>query len=158
MANAKKASSAKSPAVPKGIPATHQLIDMVSKRHDIAPRHALNLIVKFIERAEQRNFSNGWWLELLDAQFLTHLGRYSRVRCGSEVVLSHLTPEPGECCHDCGCMLGEYHVFGCDSEECSNCRDQAFCCDCDVDQEEADSTAREQPQTDCPTEGNDVGC
>ena len=107
-----------------------QLVDSVSKRHGITQRRACQLITKFLAREQKRVCIKGWWVKLLDAQFMTHIGPHKRIRCGRETTMSHVTLEPGGYCHDCGCMRGEYHVFGCDSEECSSCRGQAFCCDC----------------------------
>lgn len=109
------------------------LIAFVAKRHGIPAGEAARLTARFLRRAREHQFGAGWWLELLDAQFLTHVGPCPRVRCGEEQHLSHLTPPPGGLCHDCGCAVGEYHVFGCDAEECSGCGGQAFCCDCGDD-------------------------
>jgi hypothetical protein len=128
MANAKKTSSA-----PTGMAKARDLAATIAKRHGVSLDEAARLTVKFLGRAKRCGFTAGWWLALLDAQFTARIGRYARIRCGDEVHLSHLIPEPGQLCHDCGCARGEYHVFGCDSEECSNCGGQAFCCDCDDD-------------------------
>lgn len=107
------------------------LVASMSKRHGITESKAVRMIYKYIRRAQEQHFAKGWWVDLMDAQFQTHIGVYKRIRCGQETGLSHLVPEEGRYCHDCGCAIGEYHVFGCDSEECSNCGEQAFCCDCD---------------------------
>lgn len=34
-------------------------------------------------------------------------------------------------CHDCGAQKGEFHVPGCDVEQCPACGHQALSCDCD---------------------------
>lgn len=107
-----------------------KLIAFVAKRHGIPRKDAVRLALTYLRRTEERRSAPGWWLELLDAQFQTRIGPYPRIRCGSETHLAHLTPPPGGFCQDCGCALGEYHVFGCDAEECSHCGGQAFCCEC----------------------------
>jgi len=33
-------------------------------------------------------------------------------------------------CHDCGVIKGEFHVPGCDAEECPVCGGQMIGCDC----------------------------
>jgi hypothetical protein len=108
-----------------------KLIAATAERHGITANEAAALTLKFLEREKKEKFINGWGMKLLDAQFISHVGPFKRIRCGQERHLSFLTPKPGRYCHDCGCVQGEYHVFGCDSEECSNCGDQAFCCGCD---------------------------
>ena len=120
----------KEKATPKNMKNATKLVAMVSRRHGIPTSKAADFVLKYMDRAVQRGSCKGWWLKLLDAQFQTHIGPYKRIRCGREVGLAHLIPSPGRVCHDCACVIGEYHVFGCDSEECSNCHEQAFCCDC----------------------------
>jgi hypothetical protein len=105
---------------------------IIAKRHGILTRQAFPLVERYTRRSAAHGFCDGWWLKLLDAQFQTRIGPHRRIRCGQEAQLAHLIPRLGELCHDCGCALGEYHVFGCDSEECSRCGGQAFCCDCDT--------------------------
>jgi hypothetical protein len=34
-------------------------------------------------------------------------------------------------CHDCAVLKGQYHVPGCDAEECPKCGGQAISCRCD---------------------------
>jgi hypothetical protein len=109
---------------------TRRLVRWLAERHGMTRHDTIALARRFIDRARERHFASGWWLELFASQFLTHVGPHRRIRCGEETHLSHLIPSPGELCHDCGCALGEYHVFGCDAEECSNCGQQVFCCDC----------------------------
>ncbi len=112
-------------------PAVRKLIAFVARRHGISRKLAASLTLKYIRRSMENAFCENWWLQILDAQFLTHVGPYRRIRCGDETHLRHLIPDADRLCHDCGCRRGEYHVFGCDSEECSNCGGQAFCCDCE---------------------------
>jgi hypothetical protein len=113
-------------------PTTLKLINLLSERYGISTGKATRMLVKFLRRQQRRGFDTPWLIRLMDAQFMTHLGRFKRIRCGREMHLAHLIPEPGGFCHDCGCARGEYHVFGCDAEECSHCGEQAFCCECDA--------------------------
>lgn len=115
----------------------HEAIRLLAARHGITPAEATALLATYLEREERYGFVPGWSLKLIDAQFQTHIGPYRRIRCGDEEKeMAHMIPDPGIPCHDCGCVRGEYHVFGCDSEECSNCGGQAFCCDCPAEQAE----------------------
>lgn len=124
-----------------GIATARKIIAQIAKEHHISQLEAKRLVVMFVRREESRVCAEGWWRRLLDAQFLTHIGPYKRVRCGEETELAHLVPSPGLLCHDCGCAIGEYHVFGCDSEECSHCHEQAFCCECSDGSEEMQGDA-----------------
>lgn len=38
-----------------------------------------------------------------------------------------------EVCHDCSCKIGEYHMQGCDVEECPNCHCQLINCECNFE-------------------------
>jgi hypothetical protein len=38
-------------------------------------------------------------------------------------------------CHDCRVLKGEFHVPGCDVEECPNCTGQLISCDCPFEDE-----------------------
>src|SRR4051794_1197114 len=84
------------------------LVEAMSRRYGISSAKAAGMMLKFIRREQEHHFAKGWWLDLMDAQFQTHIGPYTRVRCGRETHLGHLTPDAGELCHDCGCALGEY--------------------------------------------------
>jgi hypothetical protein len=85
--------------------------------------------------ADERIIYNGvevvaWWPERIEAaQFVTEYdfddGEYARVRYGDEE-----RPWPPGACHDCAVLRGQYHVPGCDAEECPRCRGQAIGCDC----------------------------
>jgi hypothetical protein len=37
-------------------------------------------------------------------------------------------------CHDCGVFKGEFHVKGCDVEECPQCNGQVGGCGCDYEE------------------------
>lgn len=39
-------------------------------------------------------------------------------------------------CHDCRVFKGEFHVPGCDVEECPRCHGQLSTCECPVDEPE----------------------
>jgi hypothetical protein len=69
-----------------------------------------------------------WLKRIADAQRLTHtfIGgqRYERVKHGAD---PHF---PGDYCGDCGCEKGQYHVRGCDVEQCPRCGGAALCCSC----------------------------
>jgi hypothetical protein len=85
----------------------------------------------FIQREGSSQFSKGWGRKLYESQFSRYDGEsLDRIKCGDETGMRHLTPGEGQLCHDCGAAIGEYHVPGCDSEECPACHGQAFCCDC----------------------------
>src|SRR5437879_2923434 len=86
------------------------IVKKIARRYGIPPAEAARLILRYGRRATTHNFCEGWWLKLLDAQFMTQIGPYRRIRCGDEKNLSHLIPSPGRLCHDCGCSRGEYHV------------------------------------------------
>jgi TIR domain-containing protein len=67
-----------------------------------------------------------WPKKLEDAQRkTTYLVEVPRIRRGEE---KHKWP--GEMCHDCSALPGEYHVPGCDVEECPVCGSQALGCRC----------------------------
>ena len=98
------------------LPQGKELVAFVANRHGITEGDAAGLISEYAGRARKHRFSEGWWLELLDAQYQTHIGSYRRIRCGAETHLEHLIPDADRLCHDCGCALSEFHVFGCDAE------------------------------------------
>ena len=51
---------------------------------------------------------------------------FLRIRYGHE----QRYPVPAAPCHDCAVLRGQFHVPGCDVEECPRCRLQAIGCDC----------------------------
>jgi hypothetical protein len=57
----------------------------------------------------------------------------ARVRYGDEADWpSHVSDIP---CHDCFAVRGEFHVPGCDMEQCSQCHKQIISCDCTYDED-----------------------
>jgi hypothetical protein len=72
---------------------------------------------------------------ILDAQLQPHvwfgLKACSRFKYGDEPGCLSVDPAFSEIpCHDCGVIKGQYHVDGCDQEECPNCHRQLLGCDC----------------------------
>jgi hypothetical protein len=74
--------------------------------------------------------AKGWPEEIEAAQHVLSYelnGRsFPRTRYGDE--RSHISPEHP--CHDCRVFKGEFHVPGCDMEECPVCGEQLISCDC----------------------------
>ena len=52
-----------------------------------------------------------------------------RVKYGEEKNGYDYSPDTNPC-HDCAVLKGEYHLFGCEAEECPLCRWQALSCGC----------------------------
>ena len=76
-----------------------------------------------------------WPEEIVRAQFETatviagHV--FPRVRYGDERPPIDATVN----CHDCGVIAGQYHVPGCDMEECPACGGQRITCPCSDENE-----------------------
>lgn len=62
---------------------------------------------------------------------------YERVRYGDEEQDWGAGERP---CHDCAVIKGQFHVFGCDCEQCPACGGQAISCPCNDSEEEADES------------------
>lgn len=73
----------------------------------------------------------GWPEKIEEAQTITFYEvdgtKFERVRFGSEVPSS---AAGRKYCRDCAVLQDEFHVPGCDVEECPRCRDQALFCAC----------------------------
>jgi hypothetical protein len=54
---------------------------------------------------------------------------FDRIKYGDECFGLRAATTP---CHDCAVTEGQFHVPGCDVEECPNCHAQLLSCDCDV--------------------------
>lgn len=67
----------------------------------------------------------------LDDKFYVIGGQqYARIRYGEESEDWGADTRP---CHDCAVIKGQYHVRGCDAEECPVCHGQAISCQCEYD-------------------------
>lgn len=75
----------------------------------------------------------GWPEKIRNAQEITHEringSLFERVTFGAE---REDWGANDHACHDCRVIKGEYHVPGCDGEECPSCHDQLITCDCEV--------------------------
>ncbi len=76
----------------------------------------------------------GWPEKIAAAQIIEtyRLGerKVGRIRYGSESDDCGADRQP---CDDCRVIKGEFHVPGCDLEECPNCGEQLISCDCDFE-------------------------
>lgn len=76
--------------------------------------------------------------------------RYKRIRYGYEKCINEngepYKDENGDSidwkkitlkrpCHDCGAIVGQLHVFGCDMEQCACCGGQRLGCECKLDED-----------------------
>jgi hypothetical protein len=82
----------------------------------------------------------GWPEKIMAAQqtvSLTAEGRtVPRIRYGDE----HDDWGANEhACHDCRVLKSEFHVAGCDGEECPLCGGQLITCDCPIDDSAKDA-------------------
>jgi hypothetical protein len=86
----------------------------------------------------------GWPEEIEAAQemktFLIGDTEYPRVRYGDEQEDWNADEVQ---CHDCAVIKGQYHVPGCDVEECPACGWQAISCEC-VDEEDEEDDEQEE--------------
>lgn len=82
------------------------------------------------ERVEWRGqqVASFWPDKMRSVQKITHyLCRVPRIRYGDE---SSDWQAGKYACHDCAAVKGEYHLPGCDVEECPLCHGQALGCEC----------------------------
>jgi hypothetical protein len=63
-------------------------------------------------------------------------GDFDPIPYGSESRVE--PPRPGQRCHDCCALPGNYHHVGCDWEECPRCHRQLIGCDCVPVEDEAE--------------------
>ena|SRR5215467_15224475 len=74
-----------------------------------------------------------WLSEIQRAQTISHysVGRelFARTKYGDECFGCRPAMTP---CHDCGVIMGQLHIPGCNVEECPNCQTQLLSCDCDL--------------------------
>lgn len=127
-----------------GVNATVGYVDL--RQHDIAAVRKLVLAKLFGDDVENEDLpevtwrgdfveyrgeevASFWPAKLEKAQEkTTYLVEIPRIRYGEE---KHRWP--GERCHDCAALPGEFHVPGCDVEECPGCGGQAYGCKCVVE-------------------------
>jgi hypothetical protein len=82
--------------------------------------------------------SKGWPEKIQEAQlqsaYVIEGEEYPRVRYGEE----HDDEwDAGRVpCHDCRVVKGQFHVVGCDVEQCPRCGGQVITCDCPYDEED----------------------
>lgn len=84
----------------------------------------------------------GWPERIAAAQavpvYVIEGAEHPRVRYGDETEDWGANTHP---CHDCRVVKGEYHVPGCDAEQCPVCGDVIFSCDCEPEWDEPDASA-----------------
>ena len=74
-----------------------------------------------------------WPAKLKDAQEHTSVlitAPYKRIPYGQEEWILRTKAKILSNCHDCAASIGEFHVPGCDVEECPNCGGQMIGCGC----------------------------
>jgi hypothetical protein len=79
--------------------------------------------------------------EIIDAQNITTLiannKSYPRVKYGDENIWLEVDKDFSNIpCHDCAALKGQYHVAGCDMEQCPKCGGQLFGCECEFSYDE----------------------
>ncbi|MEJ2355389.1 MAG: hypothetical protein P8Y62_05785 [candidate division WOR-3 bacterium] len=79
----------------------------------------------------------GWPEEIKKAQKQAFYGifgkKYERIKYGNEKDDWGADDHP---CGDCGVIKGQYHVKGCDIEQCPCCGEQVLSCDCEYEGDE----------------------
>jgi TIR domain len=76
---------------------------------------------------------------------------FDRIRYGQEawIIAEKITPRAA--CHDCGVLIAQYHVPGCDVEECPSCGGQQISCGCKPDAISQEELIRWQEDEDIDT-------
>lgn len=79
----------------------------------------------------------GWPERIETAQLIETIDiggtEYHRIRFGDE---THMETKGHRLCGDCGVLAEQFHVPGCDIEQCPCCKGQLFSCDCEVEEED----------------------
>lgn len=78
--------------------------------------------------------AKGWPRQIEEAQYQTMslvTAAFPRLRHGEETLWEKEERLELPPCHDCGCLKGQFHVHGCDMEECPACGGQSISCGCD---------------------------
>lgn len=85
---------------------------------------------KFVIYRGQRMIER-WPEKIEEAQIIKfyNIGgkQYERIKYGHE---SNRQTSGNQPCRDCAVLAEEFHVPGCDMEECPKCHEQALGCDC----------------------------
>ncbi|MGX4804359.1 toll/interleukin-1 receptor domain-containing protein [Bradyrhizobium guangdongense] len=84
-------------------------------------------------RYNGRKVSSFWPEQVEQAQrneFALVTRAFARIRHGEEKYWGRKKLRAQHVCHDCAALPGQFHVSGCDMEECPLCNGQAIACGC----------------------------